>query len=727
MDCAVEEAEIRRALDPIAGIRALGFQLRARTLTVDAEPAVVEHALQAIRHAGFQAEPASATGDACGTAACEAAGVHSARRTPSLPEAQRLGLALALALVAEGLHLFAGDAPAARYAGMAVALVAIALAGLDTYRKGLAALRRARLTISALMAVAVTGAFLIGEWPEAAMVMVLYAIAEAIEARALDRSREAVQTLLALAPSQAQVRQPDGSWRSVAASEVPVGATVRVRAGERVPLDGAIVEGEAAFDESALTGESLPVQRGPGDAVRAGTINSSGLVQVDVQAPYGDSLLARIIRLVEQAQGARAPMQRFVDRFAAFYTPAVFTLALALALGAPLLLGWPWAEAAYRALVLLVIACPCALVISTPVTVVSALAAAARRGVLIKGGAHLEAAAELKVVAFDKTGTLTTGRPELVAWAPWDGTPRAAAAAAALALAGSSDHPVSRAIAAGLAAEATLPLPRVTAWQDRPGRGSQALLDGVAHRLGSAALIEQAGLLDAPLRAALAPQLEAGHSVTLVADDRRVLAWFAVADRLRPAAADAVAELHRLGLRTALLSGDHPAAVQHLARQAGIAEAAGGLLPDDKLERIAALQRAHGRTAMAGDGINDAPALARADLGFAMGGAGTDTAIEAADVVVMNDDLRRIGETVRLSRRTRAVLWQNIALALGIKAAFLVAAAAGLATLWMAVFADVGASLLVVANGLRLLRWGAASEDGPRVVGASAVRPRPAP
>ncbi|MCA0326919.1 MAG: heavy metal translocating P-type ATPase, partial [Proteobacteria bacterium] len=417
-----------------------------------------------------------------------------------------------------------------------------------------------------------------------------------------------------------------------------------------------------------------------------------------------DTQLARIIHAVEQAQSERAPTQAFIDRFAARYTPAVFALALAVAGLGPWLAGWSWGEAVYKALVLLVIACPCALVIATPVALVSALAQAARRGLLVKGGVYLEGARRLRAVALDKTGTLTEGRPALVARELLDEAAADLAWPAAAALAGHSDHPVSRAIAQGLAAQGVAPAP-LTDFSDQPGEGVQGLLAG-GHRLRlvSHQAVARLGLDSAALRQRLAVHQAEGRSVSLLVSAQAVLALFAVADTLKDHAAEAVRALHGLGLRTVMLSGDHPAAAEAVARAAGVAEAQGQLLPGDKQARVAELRQRLGPTAMVGDGINDAPALAAADIGIAMGAAGTDVAMEAADVVVMNDDLRRLPTLIRLSRRTHGVLWQNIAIALGIKAVVLLLALAGGATMWMAVFADMGASLIVVLNGLRLLR-----------------------
>lgn len=402
MDCPTEELQIRRALEGFPEAR-LQFDLPGRVLAVDAPSTAWQPVIAAIEGAGFKTQTVSAPPAAEDTA--------KAQRS----ELIRLIAALGVAIAAELVHLFAPETMPWKVAGMAVAAVAIALSGLSVFRKGLASLARLQLSINALMSVAVIGAFAIGQWPEAAMVMALYSLAELIEARSVERARNAIAGLLALSPPQAEVRQPDGSWTTLDAKGIAVGAIVRVKPGERFALDGKVVAGQSAVNQAPVTGESIPVDKGPGDDVFAGTINQSGSLEFEVTKPASDTVLARIIHAVEQAQGQRAPTQRFVDRFAAVYTPAVFVLALAVAVGTPLLLGWPWLTAVYKSLVLLVIACPCALVISTPVTVVSGLAAAARRGILIKGGVFLEQARKLTVVALDKTGTLTEGKPRLVA------------------------------------------------------------------------------------------------------------------------------------------------------------------------------------------------------------------------------------------------------------------------------------------------------------------------
>jgi len=690
MDCPNEENLIRQALASIDGIRTLRFELAARNLSIDGSPSAQESALLAIRKLGFEAEPIAA---------------ESKVESPSgFGEIGKAVVALLLAIAAEALDYFAPDTLPFKGLGMALAAAAIALSGFSTYRKGLAALRRGQLNMNALMGVAVTGAFLIGQWPEAAMVMALYAIAELIEARSVDRARNAIQGLLALAPDTAEISQPDGSWLEMPADQVSLGAQVRVKPGARIPLDGRVTVGNSAVNQAPVTGESIPVDKSIGDPLFAGTINETGTLVFEVTAVAGNTTLSRIIHAVEQAQGTRAPTQRFVDRFAAIYTPAVFVIALAIALLGPWLFGWTMLQAVYKALVLLVIACPCALVIATPVTVVSGLAAAARRGVLIKGGVYLEEARKLRAVALDKTGTITAGKPKLVASEIVSSSiAETQILSWAASLAGHSDHPVSKAIAAGLP-------PSANGLQDfraLPGRGIEARSDGTLLVLGNHRLIEERHLCSPAIEARLNEHERQGRTVTLLASNNEVLAIFAVADTIKESSRSAIAELHRLGVVSVMLTGDNVATAGAIAQQAGIDDARGNLLPEDKLAAIEELRERYGSTAMTGDGINDAPALARADIGVAMGAAGTDTAMEAADIVIMNDDLRRIPETIHLSRRTHAVLWQNISLALGIKVVFLGLALFGSATMWMAVFADMGASLLVVANGLRMLRTSA--------------------
>jgi Cd2+/Zn2+-exporting ATPase len=693
MDCAAEEAEIRRALSKIETIRSLRFNLGKRELGIDADADSVLQSIEAIRKAGFTPKLVDEETDS---------GKFLEPEKGFWATWGKLLGSLILAILAEILDFAFPDVQEINNLGMALAGVAIIMAGLDVYVKGLKALTQGRLNINALMTVAVTGAFLIGQWPEAAMVMALYAIAEAIEAKAVDRARNAIKSLMALTPENAEVQQSDGSWKRELVKDIQIDAKVRVKPGERIPLDGIVTAGQSAVDQSPVTGESLPIDKSPADEIYAGTINQAAELEMRVTALSTNSTISRIIEAVEQAQGSRAPTQRFVDRFAAVYTPAVFVLALAVALLMPWLMGWTWLQSIYKALVLLVIACPCALVISTPVTVVSGLAAAAKRGILIKGGVYLEEARKIKAVALDKTGTITEGKPKLVASVMLDGEEnKTEIEGIAVSLAYRSDHPVSKAISEKSSGK----LKNVTDFKAVAGRGVQGVIKGKTYYLANHRWIKELNLSTEALEIRLGTYLNAGRTVSLLANDEKVLAIFAVADTIKPFSTIAIEELKKLGVAPVMLTGDNEATAKIVGMQAGVAEIKGNLLPEDKLKEIEALQKKYGTTAMTGDGINDAPALARADIGFAMGAAGTHTAMEAADVLVMNDDLRRLPETIRLSQQTHTILWQNIAIALGIKFIFLILALFANASMWMAVFADMGASLIVVMNGLRLIRY----------------------
>lgn len=700
MDCPTEEALIRGKLQGAAGVTGLQFDLMQRVLTIHHTLDDTAGFVAAIAAVGMRAEPLddSAEGDPAST---------NWLPQPSAPwwPLAAGGAAALAAEVCEWSGVLSPWLPAG------LALMAIAIAGLGTYRKGWIALRNGNLNINALMSIAVTGAALIGHWPEAAMVMVLFALAERIEAASLDRARHAIRELMSMAPEQATILQDDGSWQPQAAASVTVGAIARLRPGERVALDGEVLRGQSTLDQAPITGESVPVDKQPGDLLFAGSINHTGELEYRVTAPASGSTLARIIEAVQSAQASRAPSQRFVDRFARIYTPVVLAIAVLVALLPPLLTGGAWLDWAYKALVLLVIACPCALVISTPVTIVSALAAAARHGILIKGGIYLEQGRTLRWLALDKTGTITRGRPEQTGFAVLDqgqeqhGQLRSIAAS----LAERSDHPVSAAIAAAARRDG-VSLQPVEAFEAIHGRGTTARVGTGTWWLGNHRLVHDMGLCSEPLEQRLEALERQGRTVVLLAGGTHdeppvVRALFTVEDTVRETSRQAIAELHALGVRTLMLSGDNPHTAEAIAAQVGIDEARGNQLPEDKATAVAELAAAHpGKVAMVGDGINDAPALARADIGFAMGAAGTDTAIETADVALMDDDLRKIPAFVRLSRRTGSVLAQNIALALGIKAVFLALTVAGMGTMWMAVFADMGASLLVVFNGLRLLR-----------------------
>ncbi|MEP7218586.1 MAG: heavy metal translocating P-type ATPase, partial [Bacteroidota bacterium] len=551
-------------------------------------------------------------------------------------------------------------------------------------------------------------ALVLGDWTEGAFVTFLFAVAELIEARSLDRARNAIRSLMELAPEVASVFR-DGGWRGVPVAEVARGEMVRIRPGERLPLDGTLRIGASPVNQAPITGESMPVDKLPGDGVFAGSINGSGTFDYEVTNISSESTISRIIQIIERSAGNRATAERFVDRFASYYTPAIVVVALLVAVVPPLLLGGLWGAWIYRGLVLLVIGCPCALVISTPVTIVSGLAAAARRGILIKGGIFLEIGGSLRGIALDKTGTLTEGLPRVTDVVPFDGFDPHQILHLAAAVEARSEHPIASAIIAEHELhhrdESEIP---VHDFLSIAGKGISATVEGGVVYVGNHRLAHELGLCSEPVEHLLERLEKEGKTTVVVMTRERVIGVIAVADTVRETSISAVEELHALGLRTAILTGDNRMTAAAIAACVGIDDVRAGLLPEEKLAALAELQDRHGPMGMVGDGVNDAPALARATIGFAMGVAGSDVALETADVALMDDNLLKLPEFIRLSRRTMRLLWQNIGIALGIKFIFFALALTGHATLWMAVFADMGASLIVVGNGLRLLRsgWG---------------------
>ncbi|NUU02582.1 heavy metal translocating P-type ATPase [Herbaspirillum robiniae] len=696
MDCPTEEKLIRERLAQMDGVGALEFNLIQRELTVQHQLPSIAPIVATLK--ALDMLPAVKSDSLDAAAGADAPDQAAAYRIPTRRWVL-LGLAGLAALGSEIVAWTSGDERSLPV--IALALLGIALGGLGTLKKGWIALRNFSLNMNFLMSLAVIGAAIIGQWPEAAVVIVLFTLAEMIEALSLDRARNAIAGLMAMSPDVATVRNADGAWSSVPAREVTVDAVVRVAPGERVPLDGVVTAGSTSINQAPITGESIPVAKQAGDAVFAGTINEHGAIEVRVTAAQGDSTLSRIVKSVQQAQGQRAPTQRFVDGFARWYIPAVVLMAVLVAALPPLLLGAPFYPWLYKALVLLVIACPCALVISTPVTIVSGLASAARHGILVKGGVYLEQGRKLRALALDKTGTITFGKPVVTDVVSLDAAAdQDALLRLAVSLAARSDHPVSRAIAAQ---EGAAPQ-EVEDFEALAGRGVKGRIGGQRYHLGNHRLVHELGRCSPELEARLQAFEKQGKTTTLLCLDAQPQLLVAVADTVRPTSREAVAELKGLGVNVVMLTGDNAHTAQAIAAQTGIADARGDQLPEDKLKAVEELGERHGEVGMVGDGINDAPALARAQIGFAMGAAGTDTALETADVALMDDDLRKIPDFIRLSRKTHAVLVQNISIALGIKAVFLVLALAGMSSLWMAVFADMGASLIVVFNGLRLVR-----------------------
>lgn len=571
------------------------------------------------------------------------------------------------------------------------------IAGYPVARAGWFALRARRADMNVLMTLAAIGAMAIGKWEEAGSVLILFGVGLMLQTLTTERTRRAIQELMHLAPAEATVRR-QGQDHAVPISEVQVGDVIIVRPGERIPVDGVVIRGRSAVDQSPITGESIPVDRGLEAPVFAGSINGDGLLEIRATTLATDTMLARIIHLVEEAQASRAPAQAFVDRFAALYTPAVVGGAVLLATAVPLVAG-DFREWFFRALVLLVVACPCALVISTPVALVSAIGSASRRGILFKGGMAIEALAKVQAVVFDKTGTLTTGRPVVTDIVPLGAVSAEEMLARAAAVESASSHPVAQGIVRA-ARERDLSIPAVLDAEALPGQGARGVVRGVEVLVGAPRLF---AALPAHIQEIIARLVRDGKTVVLVARDREIEGVIALADAPRPVAARAMTAVHALGLRTVMLTGDNRPAAERVAKLVGVTDVRADLLPGEKRDAVVALEQT-APVAMVGDGVNDGPALAAASVGIAMGAVGTGVAIEAADVVLMSDDLTQVPLAVSLARKTLAIIRQNIAASLIIKAVFLGLTVMGGTNLWLAVLADEGTALLVTANALRLLR-----------------------
>jgi Cd2+/Zn2+-exporting ATPase len=687
MDCREEVAILERRLKPLPGLEDMVPDLVGQRLRVryDAARLSTTAIVEAVAQTGMRAwlEHEVPVG-------------HSAVATARQALVIASGAALAAGMLFEYREL-----PLVLV--RSTYLISILTGGIYTARRAWAATRVMSLDINVLMLLAVIGAMLIGEWSEGATVTFLFALAQILEARSMDRARHAIRALMDLSPPEAVVRR-GGQEARARVDDVRVDEILLVKPGEKIPLDGIVVSGTSPVNQAPITGESLPVEKSAGDDVFAGTINGYGALDIRVTHLRQDTTLARIVALVELAQSQRAPSQAFVERFARYYTPAIIALAIGLSIVPPFMLGQPFGTWFYRALVLLVISCPCALVISTPVAVVSAIATAARRGVLIKGGVHLERMGSIRCVAFDKTGTLTKGVPHVVDVIPLNETAIDEILEIAAGLEARSEHPVGRAILAR-AVESGIALPASVEFQSIPGRGAEAVVGGHPALIGNHRLIEERGLCNAAIHSTLDALAASGRTAVLVAREGRPLGIIALADRTRESARDAIEMLRRQGVRrVVMLTGDNQASAQALAREIGVDETRAELLPHDKVAVVHELKKTYGTVAMVGDGVNDAPALAAADVGIAMGAAGTDAALETADIALMADELLKIPFAIRLGRATLRNIQVNVTLSLGLKAVFLALAVVGSATLWMAVMADMGASLLVIANGMRLLR-----------------------
>jgi len=686
MDCNEEVVILERRLKPLAGLEALSADLIGQRLHVKYDAAKLT---------------TSAMVDAVGETGMRMWLEHEEPMLGSSALEWRWKL-----MLASGAFLVAAAvAGSAGTPGMALPLyLAGAAAGIIyPLRRAFTSARSRILDINVLMVIAVAGALALGDWPEATSVVFLFAVAQWLEVRTMERARQAIRSLIDLTPREALVRR-NGREQRVPVDTIAPGDEIVVRPGEKVPLDGLVTTGRSDVNEAPLTGESRPIDKAPGDEVYAGTINGRGAMEVRVLRLGRDSRLARIIHLVETAQAQRAPVQSFVDRFARVYTPVVLALAIVVATAPPLLAGAAFATWIYRALVLLVVACPCALVISTPVSIVAALSAAARHGVLIKGGAYLERLASIRVVAFDKTGTLTKGELSVTDVAVIGRAVALDVIRLAAAVEARSAHPIAAAITRHAHAVLT-DLPPVRGFASLPGMGAEGEVDGRRVAIGNERFFETNGIgIPAPWPDADRLRGE-GKSLVFVAADGVALGAIAVADRPRETARETIEMLRALHVSSvAMLTGDHEETAAAIARELQVDEYHAALLPERKQAMVESMRAAHGPLMMVGDGVNDAPALAAADVGVAMGAAGSDAALETADVALMSDELLKLPYALRLARATMRNVKTNVAISLCLKAAFLGLAIAGVATLWMAVLADTGATVIVVANALRLIR-----------------------
>lgn len=716
LDCADEVRLIEARLGKLPGVNALQFDVVRHRLIVQGAITAPE-VTRAVRELGMTAR-------ADGEAAPQG-GFWYRRGRLAMTAASGALLVIGLGLGWTGV--------ASRMTVPLLILSAIA-GGWFIVPRGLRAARNRALDMNFLMSVAAVGAGAIGQWGEAASALFLFAIAQLLETYSMDRARNAIASLMDLSPTEAIVRR-DGQDVVVPVADVHIGETILIRPGQRIPLDGVVIAGRSAVDQAPITGESMPVDKETGADVFAGSINAQGSLEVRVTKHVEDTTLARIIHAVEEAQSTRASSQAFVDRFATIYTPAVVGAAILLAIVPPLLGLGSWHVWLYRSLTMLVVACPCALVISTPVTIVSGLAGAARAGILIKGGIYLEHAAAVTVMALDKTGTLTRGRPAVTDVIPLDevmDTPegemsariletgangRAASRALEVLQLGAaverhSEHPLARAVLAEARARGVVPL-EATGFEALVARGARATVSDRTVYLGNERLVREHGLVSHQLEEILRRLETEGKTPIVVWADHEsrgesrgksgpeALGVIAIADQIRPEARSAIHALMALGIRPVMLTGDTAGTAHAVARQLDITEVHAQLLPEDKVRLVRELGTAGERVAFVGDGVNDAPALATASVGIAMGAAGTDVALETADVALMGDDLSKLPVTIRLSRTTLSIIKQNVIFSLVVKSVFLVLAVTGFATLWMAVAADMGASLAVVANGLR--------------------------
>jgi Cd2+/Zn2+-exporting ATPase len=590
------------------------------------------------------------------------------------------------------------------YEGFKILLLSlsIVIGGYKSARSALYGIKKLNFDMNVLMTVAIIGAAAIGEWIEGALVAFLFSVSTTLSSYTMEKARDSIRSLMELAPKEATVIRNEREIR-LAVEEIQVDDVMIIKPGEKIAMDGVIVRGTSAINQAAITGESMPVEKGVGDEVYAGTLNQQGAIRVQVTKMVEDTTLAKIIYLVQEAQGQRAKSQAFVDRFSQYYTPIVIGLALLISVVPPLLFAQAWDEWIYRGLALLIVACPCALIISTPVSIVAAISNAAKNGVLIKGGVFLEEAGAIKAIAFDKTGTLTVGRPEVTDIVTGKGISEQELLNIAAALEKNSEHPLAAAIVRKAEKE-KIEFEEAQNFSAITGKGAKGTIDGVSYYVGNSRLFNELGIDLTELRSDIDRLQQQGKTAMLLGTDEQILGIIAVADEVRDLSKEALVKLKKIGIvKTIMLTGDNQATARAIADKIGMDEYRAELLPENKVESVKSLQKQYGKIAMVGDGINDAPALATANLGIAMGVAGTDAALETADIALMSDDLTKLPFTIRLSRATLGIIKQNIWFSIIVKLVSLLLIFPGWLTLIVAILADVGASLLVTLNGLRLL------------------------
>lgn len=728
LDCADCAATLEKGLRRMQGLVHVSVNFATSKMAVGYEATGVSHArlVKRVRELGYsvvsplqvsvlnkQVAEKQEAGASCGCGSCadEHADEYAhAEEVPAIREnafqqywqSARAWLPTLVAALLWSIAFLLSHIPGVGWLSTLFYALAICVGGYRVALSGFFALVRGRtLGINLLMTIAVVGAVALGQWSEGAAVVVLFALGEFLEGFTMERVRDSLRSLVDLSPKSARIKV-EGEERQVLVDALRAGDVVLVRPGERIAADGKILSGATTVNQAPITGESIPVEKQVGDEVFAGTLNEHGFIEVQASKRVQDSMLAKIIALVQEAQGSRAPVQRFVDRFAQIYTPAIMVLALLVAIVPPLAFHGAWTTWIYKALVLLVIACPCALVISTPVSIVAAIGRASRSGVLIKGGAYLEALARVKVLAFDKTGTLTQGQPVVTDVLPLGTLTEDELLSLAVTVESRSEHPLARAILR----EGER---RQLAWNEPesflalPGRGAQATIGADIVLVGSTKLFPAC---DAHTRKSIETLQRAGKTILIVGRNEEPLGLIAVADQVRPEAAQAIAQLKQAGVeQIVMLTGDNEQTAKAVAQHTGVDQVYAGLLPDQKVSEVKKLLTAHTSVAMLGDGINDAPAIALSSVGIAMGAAGSDTAIETADVALMKDDLAQLPFVIRLSRAALRTIQTNIAFSLFIKALFLLLTLLGVTNLWLAIFADTGAALLVIAYSMRLLRF----------------------